>query len=46
MKTKYLLVLAFALITQLGYGQKSVDDLFKTFAGKENVEHVSIGGAL
>jgi len=43
MKTKYLLVLAFALITQLGYGQKSVDDLFKTFAGKENVERVSIG---
>jgi hypothetical protein len=43
MKTKYLFVLAFALITQLGYGQKSVDDLFKTFAGKENVERVSIG---
>ena len=43
MKTKYLLILAFALIVQLGYGQKSVDDLFKTFAGKENVERVSIG---
>jgi len=43
MKTKYLIVLAFTLIAQLGYGQKSVDDIFKTFAGKENVERVSIG---
>lgn len=42
---KYMVILALMLFWQAGYAQ-NMDKLFKEFAGKENVNRVTVGSAL
>ncbi|MDH6534758.1 DUF4252 domain-containing protein [Parabacteroides sp. 52] len=40
---KYMIMLAWMIICQVGYGQKTVDDLFKEFKKMDNVTHINMG---
>ena len=43
MRTKYFIVLLFALVVQVGHSQASVDGLFKQFSKEKQATRVSLG---
>lgn len=43
MRTKYVLIVLIALITQAGYAQKGIDELFKNFSNAKDVTRISLG---